>query len=223
MSTAVRKVKTGDKPVTLINILNEEKKRARLFLLLGGLFLLALGFSLSNPNGQNTTGNASVSISVPFVSGSLYPQEPIKIDGTLLIEPLNKEKAKNPPIRILIPSIGIDLPVKEAKIVGGYWELFEDSAGFGLGSAYPEDEGGNVVIFAHARENLFAPLKKAKIGQTVYVVTKTSWFTYKTTEIKEATPKQTEVIASTKEPVLTLYTCSGFADSKRLIVIAKKE
>ena len=100
-------------------------------------------------------------------------------------------------------------------------EVFPDVAGFGLGSAYP-DETGNQVIFAHARKGLFLPLKNVKVGQIVYVMTKEKWFSYKIEEIKEVLPSQTEVIAPTPDQVLTLYTCSGFADSKRLIVKAKR-
>ena len=67
-----------------------------------------------------------------------------------------------------------------------------------------------------------AALKKVKEGQLVYVFTKDKWYSYKIDTIKEVLPTQTEVIAPTDTAVLTLYTCSGFSDSKRLIVQAKR-
>ena len=48
------------------------------------------------------------------------------------------------------------------------------------------------------------------------------WFNYTVSEIKEVIPSQIEVIAPTPDETLTLYTCSGFGDSMRLIVIAKR-
>jgi sortase (surface protein transpeptidase) len=35
-----------------------------------------------------------------------------------------------------------------------------------------------------------------------------------------AEPNQTEYLAPSKEDILTLYTCTGWADSKRLVVRA---
>ena len=49
-----------------------------------------------------------------------------------------------------------------------------------------------------------------------------SWYSYEVVDIKEVYPNQTEVIEETDDETLTLYTCSGFADSKRLIVVAKR-
>ena len=48
------------------------------------------------------------------------------------------------------------------------------------------------------------------------------WFTYEVKEIKEVFPNQVEVIAPTPDEPLTLYTCSGYKDQKRLIVISKR-
>lgn len=218
MSSALRKVKVGHRQQqNLKELLEDEKKRIRFYFLLAGVLLLVLGFIMSKP--QKT----EIPVPTPASEGitDSFAQEPVKVDKALLAGKENKENIKNPPIRILIPVLQIDLPVKEAKVVKGYWEVFADSAAFGLGSAYP-NEAGNQVIFAHAREGLFLPLRKAKIGQSITVFTKDKWYSYKIKEIKEVLPNQTEVIAPTKDAILTLYTCSGFSDSKRFIVTAEK-
>lgn len=156
------------------------------------------------------------------LTSNSFASEPVLVDSSLTSTiPQIFNVNKNPPLRVVIPSLNIDLPVKESKIINGYWEVFPDSAGFGLGSAYPE-ENGNQVIFAHARIGLFEPLKNIKTGDKITVFTKNKWFTYQVSEIKEVLPSQTEVIAATSEPILTLYTCTGYSDSKRLIVISKK-
>lgn len=216
MSAALRKVKTGKSETSVKGILHNRRKRIRLFFLVSGILLLGFGFSLSGNSFLGSSQDVKISVSGEVVS---FSQEPVKIDKSLLSEKINK--SKNPPVRIIIPSLDIDLPVKEAKVVKGYWEVFESVAGFGLGSSYPDDIG-NQVIFAHARKGLFLPLKNAKVGQMVYVLTREKWYSYKIDQIKEVLPSQTEVIAPTTEAILTLYTCSGFSDSKRLIVKAVK-
>lgn len=216
MSTSLRQVKVR-KRTSVKKILQDDRKRIRLFLLFGGVFLVSTGFLFSKvpqtaPRPQQQAQDSLV---------SSFNTEPVKIDPNLLRVDTSKKIVKTPPTRLIIPDLGIDVVVKEAKIVKGYWEVFPDSAGFGLGSAYPQDTG-NQVIFAHARPGLFLPLKEVKIGQKVYVFTKDSWYTYTIKNIKEVLPSQVEVIAPTTSAVLTLYTCSGFADSKRLIVTAGK-
>lgn len=124
------------------------------------------------------------------------------------------------PLRIIIPSRNIDLPIVEANIIDGYWELSETTASHGLGSAHP-GEIGNMVIFAHAREGLFLPIREMKRDEQIYVLTKDTWYRYAAKDIKEVTPDQVEVIAPTENETLTLFTCSGFLDSKRIIIHAK--
>jgi len=49
---------------------------------------------------------------------------------------------------------------------------------------------------------------------------KNKWYKYKVNKITAVYPNQTEVIMPTKNETLTLYTCTGFYDEKRLIVTA---
>lgn len=151
------------------------------------------------------------------LSDYTFAQEPVEVVGFKDIVIAEGEK----PERLIIPSLSVDLPVEEARVINGYWEVFEDKAGWGLGSGLPGNSG-NQVIFAHARPGLFLPLKKIKEGMKVYVLTGGGWFEYEVREIREVYPNQTQVIKPTQEERLTLYTCSGFADSKRLIVVAKR-
>jgi sortase A len=123
------------------------------------------------------------------------------------------------PVRIIIPRLTIDLPVVQAPLVNGHWALSETSASHGIGSASP-GEAGNIVIFAHARPSLFYSLKIIRPQDTVYLHTSSRWFAYRVATISEVFPDQIEVISPTTTETLTLFTCSGFADSKRLIVTA---
>ncbi len=124
------------------------------------------------------------------------------------------------PDRIMIPSVKIDLPVQEAKIEKGYWQVFDDTAAYGQGSA-ALGEKGNMVIFAHAKEGLFYNLKNVKENDLIFVYSKNKKYAYKVKKIKTVYPYQTEVIAPTKKRTLTLYTCTGFYNEKRLIVVSE--
>lgn len=180
----------------------------------------------SNPKKENKSLK-NLFISLVFLSLSFYllfnfpaikapsNNNPIKIDPKII----SSSHKNHPPLRIIIPNTSIDLPVVEAKIVAGFWEVSENSASHGVGSANP-GEKGNIVVFAHARKGLFYNLKDVKEGDVVYLFTKDSWRNYKVNKITSVYPNQTETIAQTKEETLTLYTCTGFYDEKRLIVKA---
>lgn len=144
-----------------------------------------------------------------------FDKNPIVISSSLL----TSKKTNNTPVKIVIPKSDIDIPIVEAKIVDGYWELSETTASYGLGSGYP-GTASNIVIFAHAKEGLFYNLKNAKIGDAIYVFTKNKWYGYKVNKITAVYPNQTEVIQPTKKETLTIYTCTGFNDEKRLIITA---
>lgn len=155
--------------------------------------------------------------SLSKLSGYTFANEPVEVVGFETINIATEDEPK----KIIIPELAINLPVKKARVINGFWEVFQDSAGWGDGSGVP-GAAGNQVIFAHARPGLFLPLKKINEGMQIYVLTDGKWYDYRVSEIKEVYPNQTQVIKPSEDERLTLYTCSGFADSKRLIVIAKR-
>lgn len=180
------------------------RKTSKFFL---GLSLLLLGtilvFGRPDPLPEETPS-----------SSYTFAEEPVEVEG------FEGSGEGELPRKIVIPELSIDLEVKPADVINGYWEVFTDTAAWGKGSGLP-GEVGNQVIFAHAREGLFLPFRSIKEGMAIYVTTNDGWYSYEVKEIKEVTPDNTEVIKQTEDETLTLYTCSGFNDEKRLIVIAK--
>ena len=164
----------------------------------------------------NRNNNPKLDLSVQVSStSSTLSTEPIKIDSNLLTQIIQSQS----PLRIIIPQLFIDLPIIEAKVVNGYWETSLNTASHGEGSANP-GQNGNIVIFAHAKPKLFEPLRNIQNGNVIYVLTKDRWFRYRVNEINFVNPKDIEVIKPTESEALTLFTCSGFLDEKRLIVKA---
>jgi len=144
-------------------------------------------------------------------------KEPIMADRAF------KKEAKESDIKsVVIPRLNIDLSVAPSEIKNGYWEVSEISASHGQGSANP-GENGNVVVFAHAREGLFLGLRDIKKDDAVYILTNDRWYRYRVSEIISVYPNDITTVAPTDSEILTLFTCSGFFDDKRLIVKAIPE
>lgn len=179
---------------------------------IAGVFCLILAFGLFSL--PAIYKNISRSLQKAAASGQGFG--PIKIDKKLT----GGNQAGELPVRIILPSLSIDLPVTPSKVINGYWELSENTASYGLGSGIP-GRPGNTIIFAHARDPLFGPLKGVKTGEYVYLFTKARWYSYLVKNVREVWPNETQLIAPTPDQTLTLFTCSGFLDTKRLIVTAK--
>jgi LPXTG-site transpeptidase (sortase) family protein len=84
--------------------------------------------------------------------------------------------------------------------------------------------GKNSILFGHNWPNLLGSLNKVKKGDLITLEALNTKSSFEVTGIFEVTPDQTHVLlsgSSTSEK-LTLITCSGFLDSKRLVVVGKK-
>ncbi len=68
---------------------------------------------------------------------------------------------------------------------------------------------GNVVLAGH-RDTFFRPLEHVRAGDVIRLTTVTGSFAYRVDTISIVEPTQTEVLAPTAEPVLTLVTCYPF-------------
>lgn len=150
------------------------------------------------------------------LSGSIDPLYPINID-TAFNKPVTNQEM---PTRILIPSLSVDVPITFSRLVKGVWQTSKTTASFGEGSAFP-GTSGNSVIFAHAKKGLFLPLRTITKNTKIYLLTARGWYAYQVRETTLVNPKETIAVKQTDDETLTLFTCTGFLDSKRLIVVAK--
>ena len=110
------------------------------------------------------------------------------------------------------------IPVKKGVYQDGKWELSEISALYLTSSGIPE-KPGNIVIYGHNTENIFADLKKAKIGDNLQIETTSGKkLTFKVDTIKSVLPNAVEILKQGPDQRITLYTCTGLLDSMRLVV-----
>lgn len=135
-----------------------------------------------------------------------------------------KQQAFSPtsdmPERIVIQKANVDLPILQSKITNHIWESTANGVSYLTSSPVPGSKG-NSIMYGHNWENLLGSLRKVTPGDTIVIHTKsgsTLEFVVKT--LQEVTPSQTSVLANTKDKRLTIYTCTGFMDSKRLVVTA---
>lgn len=120
------------------------------------------------------------------------------------------------PSWIMVPSAGIDLPVKTAQINYDTWEVSLDSASFGDSTALPGNSG-NTVIFAHSLDPLFAQLPNVTRGDYVHVFTDKDWFVYEILETTVVNPEDIHILEPEDNHEVTLYTCVGEDYEKRFI------
>lgn len=128
-------------------------------------------------------------------------------------------QTQTPPTGITFPSLEKSLVVSAGVIRNGEWDLFDDKAAWLATSAVPGE--GNVIIYAHNTKNLFGDLNQLKVGDLIEVTQADTRHRYQVRERRKINPNQVEAILSPNNQ-LTLYTCEGSFDQKRLVVYADK-
>lgn len=125
------------------------------------------------------------------------------------------------PTGISISSAGIALPILPAEIKGTKWESTTKGVSYLKSSAYP-GETGNSILYGHNWPNLLGNLTRVKPGDTVTILyadnSSRDFLIEYTAQVK---PEDTSVLKNSDDKRITVYTCSGFFDSKRFVVVAK--
>lgn len=127
------------------------------------------------------------------------------------------------PVSIAIPSLRISLPVYPSTIENGKWQDTKDGVSFLTSSTAP-GVGGNSIFYGHNWPSLLGNLTKIKPGDKIFVtLSEKGMQVYTVKYITVVTPDQTHILDTTSDSRLTLYTCTGFLDSKRFVVTAVED
>lgn len=125
------------------------------------------------------------------------------------------------PKQIVIESIGIDLSIFEGEIVKGKWVVASNGVNHWNQSA-KLGEKGNVVIYGHNWRSLLGPIRGLELGDTIAVTGENQQiYKYTITQTLIVKPTQVEIVLPTEDERLTLYTCTGWLDRERFVVIAR--
>jgi len=124
------------------------------------------------------------------------------------------------PIGIKISSINVNLPIVYSSIADGKWEATENGVSYLSQSVIP-GEIGNSILYGHNWRSILGNLPKVKPGDLIEIYYENG--TKKTFEVsftQIVEPTQTSILDNTEDTRITLYTCTGFLDTKRFVVTA---
>lgn len=133
----------------------------------------------------------------------------------------NPVSNKTLPIGLVIKDLGIRLNVFPSEVKSNNWESTTQGVSYLLNSNLP-GETGNSIIYGHNWPSLLGDLVNIKKGQEIdiYMSDKTVK-RFIVDNILVVTPEQSSVLNKTDDKRLTVYTCTGFLDTKRFVVSGK--
>ena len=168
---------------------------SKLFLILGLIFLVFAGFLLYQRN---------------FSNPLTFKSTPQVVQST----------GDHLPHLLEIPSIHANLPIFPALIQGKTWETTTKGVSYLKTTPIP-GEKGNSVIYGHNWKTILGDLTQVKPGQKIIITMNDGVKKeFKVEYTATVDPSQTYIIDNTKDTRITLYTCTGFLDSKRFVVVA---
>ncbi len=132
-----------------------------------------------------------------------------------------QQKIGSKPLRISIPKIERELQISDGFVTDNRWTVARSGVSYlttsgGLGQA------GNVVLYGHNTKDVLGGLWKVQNGDIVEVAASDGKvYKYEIFERKEVKPNAVEILDNVGDSRLTIYTCSGFLDTARFVVVGK--
>lgn len=125
------------------------------------------------------------------------------------------------PNTLYIPKLARVVNVTDGQFANDRWTVSATGVSYYVSSALPGTLG-NSVFYGHNWANILSGLDKLASGDQIYILGRNGDFVqYKVFEIFEVWPSQVEILNPSSEGRLTIYTCKGLLNEKRLVVIAK--
>lgn len=124
------------------------------------------------------------------------------------------------PTSIEIPKIQIYLPLIPSKIENGKWETTTAGVSYLVSSPIP-GQLGNSILYGHNWTSILGKLPQVRPGDEIIIrydnqTSKT--FVIDTTAV--ISPTQIGILDQTDDRRITIYTCTGFLDTKRFVAVA---
>lgn len=117
-----------------------------------------------------------------------------------------------------IREIGLSLPVIPANKTGNNWDTTPDGVSYLVSTPMP-GEKGNSVMYGHNWASILGNLHQVRVGNTIEVYySNQDSKEFKVVSVNEVAPSDSSMLLETENSTLTIYTCSGIFDQKRLVV-----
>ncbi|MDB5176641.1 MAG: hypothetical protein JWN75_309 [Candidatus Saccharibacteria bacterium] len=130
------------------------------------------------------------------------------------------------PVRIVIASSNIDLPIDEGTYdqATGAWTLSDTHAQFATMTAIANDSIGTTFIYGHGTDAVFGKIgtNHPAVGTIAQIYTDTSHvFSYTLQEVRDMQPTDTSILQDTSSgsPRLVVQTCTGIFSEWRTMFI----
>lgn len=131
-----------------------------------------------------------------------------------------KEKAHNA-VSITIPAIAKTLPIEDGTYANGRWTVSKNGVSYYTKSVLP-GEVGNSVLYGHDRKDVLGNIYSIKVGDQIQIkMDNGDMVVYEVYETRTIKPTDVAILNQTTDSRLTLYTCSGFLDTARFVVLGK--
>ncbi len=143
----------------------------------------------------------------------------IQLPDSILALYQKEDVSRRLPVFIDIDGIG-RLPIDQSGKVNGVWTIANDAANHVAQSALP-GSAGHIIIYGHNTAKVFGRLVERKAGDYIGITTADGKFhQYRIYEVNTVSPDRIDLLRPTTSETLTVYTCTGFLDSKRFVVRA---
>ncbi len=172
---------------------------------------------------RRKAGGILVVIGVMLIGLSIVLKQVLGQDLSFKAQDLPNQIRGEVPIKIAIPQVKLQLPVEETAIVNGQWEVAENGASHLVSSA-GINGGGNIVIYGHNKNSALGPIRWLSLGDEIRLTGKDGGErTYLVTRMATIAPSDIHFVLPTDKEQLTVYTCTGFWDKDRFVVIAEPQ
>ncbi|MCA9343272.1 sortase, partial [Candidatus Saccharibacteria bacterium] len=153
----------------------------------------------------------SLSVFLTFAAKSFAKVQTAEVKTEISTEKL--------PTQLVISELSIDLPIYPTEIIEGDWEEIDNGLLYLKESPLP-GEIGNSVIYGHNTPNLLGNMYSIKTGSQIQVeYSDKTTQTFVVISAFNVTPEQTHILNGSTNSKLTIFTCNGFFDEKRFVVI----
>lgn len=141
--------------------------------------------------------------------------------GTSINSTGNIQKVEAKPYKLYIPKLHKILFISDGVIVNGRWMISDSGVSYLTTSMMP-GKIGNAVLYGHNLDNLLGKLPSLVEGDLVYVVMDNgTFYKYQVFDRKQVKANQVEILKNSNDSRITIYTCSGFLDSARFVVVGR--
>jgi hypothetical protein len=154
-----------------------------------------------------------------FISASFWSIQKLLIqpsDHPLLLE---QHPAEPTPVGLTLPRQSAALPIIQAPMVNGEWTISSQAV------SLLKTESAGQIMYGHNWNSLLGPLTRSQLGESITIhLTNGQAETYRITSKFSVPADRLDVLALANDPnTLLIYTCDGWLDTQRLIVLAQRQ